>query len=297
MLVWRERQAKKSCFFWNYRSFRIVDVRDKVALVTGAGARIGRAMALSLARTRGMRVAVHCRDSMQGAEGVAAEIRSIGGDARVFQADLSRRAEAEGLVSRVAGSFGDVVSVLVNNASVFERDEWDSVSEDMWARHMSVNLEAAYVLSRCLAEGIREGSESAEKSAKKSGGEAGGVVKGVIVNMLDQRVLRLTPHYVSYSVSKFGLFGLTQILAMAMAPKVRVVGLGLGQVLGQVLAEEGKKGGEGEEEMFLRRVRSTLIGEVVGLEDVCGVLGMVLENDSLTGQTIAVDGGQHLGGR
>ena len=272
-----------------------MDVRGKVALITGAGARIGRAMALSLARTRGMRVAVHCRDSIQGAEEVAAEVRSIGGDARVFQADLSRRTDAEGLVARVAGSFGDVVSVLVNNASVFERDEWDSVSEDMWARHMSVNLEAAYVLSRCLGEGLIEGSESVKESSGEAGGNSGGVVKGVIVNMLDQRVLRLTPHYVSYSVSKFGLFGLTQILAMAMAPQVRVVGLGLGQVLaGERKKEEGE---EGDEEMFLRRVRSTPIGRVVGLEDVCGVLGMVLENDSLTGQTIAVDGGQHLGGR
>ena len=274
-----------------------MEVRGRVALVTGAGARIGRAMALYLARERGMRVAVHCRDSTQGAEAAVAEIVSLGGEACVFRADLSRREDSQALVSRVSEHFCDVVSVLVNNASVFERDEWDSVSGSQWSRHMSVNLEAAYVLSRSLGEGLQERE-----------------AKGVIVNMLDQRVLRLTPHYVSYSVSKFGLFGLTQILAQAMAPRVRVVGLGLGQVLAgkQEETQEGEKAGEragkqegerageegreeGEEDSFLRRVRSTPMGEAVSLGDVCGVLGLVLENDSLTGQTIAVDGGQHLG--
>ena len=243
---------------------------------------------------------------MRGAEEVVATVRSKGGDARVFRADLSKREETAGLISRVSEDFGDVVSVLVNNASVFERDEWDSVSEDVWSRHLSVNLEAAYVLSRRLGEGLRGGCESGDLSGGQSRNVmAGEVVSGVIVNMLDQRVLRLTPHYVSYSVSKFGLFGLTQILAMAMSPSVRVVGLGLGQVL----AGAGKRGegggereeGEGGEEKregeasFLRRVRSTPMGRAVGLEDICGVLGMILENDSLTGQTIAVDGGQHLG--
>ena len=206
-----------------------MEVRGRVALVTGAGARIGRAMALYLARERGMRVAVHCRDSTQGAEAAVAEIVSLGGEACVFRADLSRREDSQALVSRVSEHFCDVVSVLVNNASVFERDEWDSVSGSQWSRHMSVNLEAAYVLSRSLGEGLQERE-----------------AKGVIVNMLDQRVLRLTPHYVSYSVSKFGLFGLTQILAQAMAPRVRVVGLGLGQVLAgkQEETQEGEKAGE-----------------------------------------------------
>ena len=278
-----------------------MDVRGRVALVTGAGARIGRAMALFLAEKRGMRVAVHCRASMRGAEEVVATVRSKGGDARVFRADLSKREESEGLISRVSEDFGDVVSVLVNNASVFERDEWDSVSEDVWSRHLSVNLEAAYVLSRRLGEGLRGGCESGDGDVA-----AGGVVSGVIVNMLDQRVLRLTPHYVSYSVSKFGLFGLTQILALAMSPSVRVVGLGLGQVLAgagkrgegggeREEGEEGEEKREEEEASFLRRVRSTPMGRAVSLEDICGVLGMILENDSLTGQTIAVDGGQHLG--
>ena len=220
-----------------------MDVRGRVALVTGAGARIGRAMALYLARERGMRVAVHCRDSTQGAEAAVAEIVSLGGEACVFRADLSRREDSEALVSRVSEHFCDVVSVLVNNASVFERDEWDSVSGSQWSRHMSVNLEAAYVLSRSLGEELRKEMAKRGGAAK---GEKKGVVEGVIVNMLDQRVLRLTPHYVSYSVSKFGLFGLTQILAQAMAPRVRVVGLGLGQVLAgkQEETQEGEKAGE-----------------------------------------------------
>ena len=312
----RGSSIKFAVFCKNFRSFRIVEVRGRVALVTGAGARIGRAMALYLARERGMRVAVHCRDSTQGAEAAVAEIVSLGGEACVFRADLSMREDSEALVSRVSEHFCDVVSVLVNNASVFERDEWDSVSGSQWSRHMSVNLEAAYVLSRSLGEELRK--EMAKRGGAAKGGvakrEKKGVVEGVIVNMLDQRVLRLTPHYVSYSVSKFGLFGLTQILAQAMAPRVRVVGLGLGQVLAgkQEETQEGEKAGEragkqeerqegeggseeGEEDSFLRRVRSTPMGEAVSLGDVCGVLGLVLENDSLTGQTIAVDGGQHLG--
>ena len=268
-----------------------MDVRGRVALVTGAGARIGRAMALYLAKERGMRVAVHCRESLGGAEEVVAAVRSNGGDARVFRADLSKREDSEGLVSRVSEDFGDVVSVLVNNASVFERDEWDSVSDVSWSRHLSVNLEAAYALSRGLGEGLRVGCESG------GGGDVEGAVEGVIVNMLDQRVFRLTAHYVSYSVSKFGLFGLTQILAQAMSPSVRVVGIGLGQVLAGTRGgeEEGGEEKREDEASFLRRARSSPMGRAVGLEDICGVLGMILENDSLTGQTIALDGGQHLG--
>ena len=248
------------------------------ALVTGAGVRVGSAIARFLGE-RGYRVAVHYRNSAENAEEVVEKIRSQGKSlaaASAFRADLADRREASELVARVAkwageaAGGGEAVSLLVNNASVFERDEWDSVTHDSWDRHFAVNLEAPYILSRCVGEGLL-GAKGA---------------RGVIVNMIDQRVLNLTPHFVSYSVSKYGLLGLTRMMALALAPQVRVVGIGLGQVLASAQQSEAE---------FNRKAEATPMGEAVSLEDVCRTMGYILDSKSVTGQMLALDGGEHLG--
>ncbi len=244
------------------------------ALVTGAGVRVGRAIACFLGERR-YRVAVHYRNSAESAEEVVEKIRSKAKNseaASAFHANLADRREAGELVMRVSRWTGEAVSLLVNNASVFERDEWNSVTHDGWDRHLAVNLEAPYILSRCVGEGLAGVNDA----------------RGVIVNMIDQRVLNLTPHFVSYSVSKYGLLGLTRMLALALAPQVRVVGIGLGQVLASTQQSEAE---------FSRKAEATPMGEAVSLEDVCRTLGYILDSKSVTGQMLALDGGEHLGWR
>ena len=258
------------------------------ALVTGAGVRVGRAIASSLG-ARGYRVAVHYRNSAESAEEVVGKIRcerkNIGA-ASAFRADLADRREVGELVMRVSKWAGEAVSLLVNNASVFERDEWDSVTPDRWDRHLAVNLEAPYILSRCVGEGLCKGLGLGNGLVgAKAGAKVG---RGVIVNMIDQRVLNLTPHFVSYSVSKYGLLGLTRMLALALAPQVRVVGIGLGQVLASAQQSEAE---------FIGKAEATPMGEAVSLEDVCRTLNYILDSKSVTGQMLALDGGEHLGWR
>lgn len=252
------------------------------ALVTGAGLRVGRALACYLG-ARGYRVAVHYRSSRTAAQEVVsllcandmANYSRVDYSAAAFSADLSRERETRELIDRVVAWSGEPVSLLVNNASIFERDEWDSVTPERWHQHLAVNLEAPYILARCVGEGLLHASDGVGRD-----------LSGVIVNMIDQRVLNLTPHFVSYSVSKYGLLGLTRVLALALAPRVRVVGIGLGQTLASAKQSDSD---------FMRKASSTPLGEAVSLEDVCCTLGYILDSRSLTGQMIALDGGEHLG--
>lgn len=182
-----------------------------VALVTGAGVRIGRAIALYLAR-RGHAVAVHCNRSRDDAEAVVAEIAASGGEATVVIADLADHAAVTGLVEQARQALGPL-QVLVNNASLFEYDHVETATGESWDRHLDINLKAPFFLSQAFAAGLPEDKQ------------------GAIVNIIDMRVWRLTPHFASYTVAKAGLWTLTQTLAMALAPRVRVNAIGPGPVL------------------------------------------------------------------
>ena len=192
-------------------AFPLPPALPRVALVTGGAVRLGRAMVLALSGA-GFAVAIHCHRSRAEAEALAQEIQHAGGAAAVVQADLTDESAVQALLPAAVAALGPV-GVLVNNASTFERDEWDDADRASWDRHLEPNLRAPFVLMQALARGLPEGAE------------------GAVVNLLDQRVWSLTPHFVSYTVSKAALWALTQQMALALAPRIRVNAIGPGPAL------------------------------------------------------------------
>jgi NAD(P)-dependent dehydrogenase (short-subunit alcohol dehydrogenase family) len=246
------------------------------ALVTGAGKRIGRALALDLAR-RGHDVAVHYAGSSEAAEETAAEIRAMGRKAVTLRADLTREDEMQALLPAAAKALGGPVRVLVNNASIFERDEIGDVTRESWDRHMESNLRAPFVLVQAMAaQGLRAEPDAA--------GEP--VAAGLVINLIDQRVRKLTPDFTSYTLSKAALWTLTQTAAQALAPDIRVNAIGPGPTL---------QGPRQSPEDFAAQRAATVLGRGVSPEDIAAALGYFLEANGVTGQLLCVDGGQHLG--
>lgn len=236
-----------------------------VALVTGGARRLGRAISRALA-TAGFKVAIHCRRSRDEAEGLAGEIARSGGQAAVLEADLTDEAEVAALVGHAEKALGPV-GVLVNNASTFERDEWHDASRASWDRHLEPNLRAPFVLTQHMAAALP------------------GTAEGLVINMLDQRVWSLTPHFVSYTVSKTALWALTQQLALALAPRIRVNAIGPGPALPSPRQTEAQ---------FARQCASVPLRHGTSPEEVGRAVLAILSLPSMTGQMIALDGGQHL---
>ena len=238
----------------------------KAALVTGAGQRIGRACALALAEAR-FAVAVHYHASGTAAETVAATIRETGGKAVAIEADLIDENAVAALLPRAAEMLGPI-GVLVNNASVFEGDTVTSATRDSWDRHLAVNLRAPFILMQEFARALPED------------------VGGLIVNLLDERVWNLTPYFVSYTLSKAGLWTLTQTMALALAPRIRVNGIGPGPTLPSPRQSH---------EQFLQQSRSMPLRRGTAPAEIAAALRFLLAAPAMTGQMLALDGGQHLG--
>lgn len=245
------------------------------ALVTGAGKRLGRAMALYLAG-RGHDVAVHYASSAAEADAVVAEIRATGRRAQAFQADLLDEAQVQALIPAVTAALGPL-TVLINNASIFEYDRIDTATRESWDRHIESNLRAPYVLTQAFAR-------QCPPAATDAAGEP--VAQGLIVNMIDQRILKLTPEFSTYTIAKMGLWALTQTAAQGLAPHVRVNGIGPGPTL---------KGARQTEDHFARQRAATVLKRGANPQDITAALGFFLDSPGITGQFIAVDGGQHLG--
>lgn len=239
----------------------------RAALVTGAGRRIGRAIALDLAGA-GWAVGVHHRPG-NGAEaqGVVAEITAAGGQAVALSADLAREADVEALVPAAVRALGPL-GLLVNNASVFEEDDAASATRASWDRHIETNLRAPLVLTQAFAKSLPAGS------------------RGQVINILDQRVLNLTPHFLSYTVSKSALWTLTRTLALALAPSIRVNGIGPGPVLPNPRQSEAS---------FAEQWQDVPLQRPVPLADICAAVRFLIDAESATGQIIVLDGGEHLG--
>jgi NAD(P)-dependent dehydrogenase (short-subunit alcohol dehydrogenase family) len=237
----------------------------RAALVTGGAKRLGRAIALALAGA-GFDVAVHCHASTTEAEDTCEHIRRLGRRACLLVADLADEAAVARLMPEATASLGGL-GVLVNNASAFERDEWDSVTRESWDAHMGPNLRAPFVLMQAFARTLPERAE------------------GAVVNMLDQRVWSLTPHFVSYTVAKAGLWALTQSMALALAPRIRVNGIGPGPAL-----PSPRQTGE----QFARQSASVPLGHGTSAEEVARAVLAILALPAMTGQMVALDGGQHL---
>ena len=244
------------------------------ALVTGGARRLGRAMVLELAR-RGHDVAVHYDRSADDAQATAAEARKHGVRAMVFQADLLDADAVAGLVGRVTEAMGPL-SVLVNNASIFEYDTLASANAQSWDRAIGSNLRAPMFLMQAFAA-------QAGKGARDEAGEP--IASANIINLIDQRVLKLTPGFCSYTLAKFGLWGLTQTAAQFLAPDIRVNAIGPGPTM---------KGARQSEEHFATQRAAVLLQRGADDGEIARCMGFILDSPSMTGQLICMDGGQHL---
>lgn len=238
----------------------------QTALVTGGAKRIGAEIVKILAK-RGFAIAVHYHQSKNAVEHILEALKKKGVPAQAIQADLTDRAQFRHLFDALDPDFPPL-TVLVNNASIFERDEWDTVDEKIWDAHMRTNLEAPYWLSRAMAERLPKHQE------------------GVIINMIDQRVWNLTPHFVSYSLAKSALLSLTKILALALAPTIRVNGIGPGPTLPSPRQSK---------QQFETQWKMLPLSRQVSSKDICRAVEFILDTKTLTGQMLAVDSGQHLG--
>ena len=235
------------------------------ALITGAARRIGREIAIALAE-RGWTVGIHYGSSSEAAESLCAELRESGADAYTVRADLRDDADVSNLITE-AGARAPL-TCLVNNASVFERDDLDTVTRESWDTHLDVNLWAPLRLSQAFAGALPADAD------------------GNIVNIVDQRVQNLPPGFLSYTVSKTALWTLTQSLALSLAPRIRVNAIGPGPTLPSPRQSE---------DQFARQAARMPLGRGAPVAEIADGVCYILSATSMTGQLICLDGGQHLG--
>ncbi|MGH6990432.1 MAG: SDR family oxidoreductase, partial [Stellaceae bacterium] len=235
-------------------------------IVTGASRGLGRAIALALAQD-GWAVAVHYGESRIEAENLVEEIAALGGKAVALQADLAREGEVVPLIGRAVSALGPL-GCLVNNASLFENDLALDVTRESWDRHIETNLRAPFVLAQEFARQLPDDKF------------------GAIVNLLDERVWNLTPYFFSYTLSKSALWTVTQTLALALAPRIRVNGIGPGPALPSPRQSEAQ---------FRRQESLMPLMHGTTPEEIAAAVRFILAAPALTGQMIALDGGQHLG--
>ena len=232
-------------------------------------------MALELA-TQGYDVAVHYASSDTDAMAVVAEITAMGRTAKALQADLTAESDMQSLIPRAVEALGGPLTVLVNNASVFEYDNLTTADRTSWDRHIESNLRAPFVLTQGFAAQAPEAQIDAN-------GEP--VAQSLVVNMLDQRIRKLTPEFMSYTIAKMGLWAFTRTAAQRLAPAIRVNAIGPGPTL---------RGGRQSEDHFARQRAATVLERGSDPEDICAALAYLLRAKAVTGQVICVDGGQHL---
>ena len=245
------------------------------ALITGGAKRLGREMALYVA-ARGYDVAVHYASSQAAADEVVAEIQAVGCKAKALPADLLIEAEVQELLPAAAAALGGPITCLINNASIFEYDTLETATRTSWDRHIESNLRAPFVLSQAFAAQLPKAQMDANNEP---------LAQGLIVNMIDQRVRKLTPEFASYTIAKMGLWALTQTAAQALAPHVRVNAIGPGPTL---------QGARQTLEHFQKQRENTVLTRGANPSDITAALGYFIDAPAITGQLLCVDGGQHL---
>jgi NAD(P)-dependent dehydrogenase (short-subunit alcohol dehydrogenase family) len=237
----------------------------RVVLITGAARRLGRTLALDFA-AQGYAVGVHCHGSVEEAAAVAAAVRARGGRSVVLPADLADADAVARLLPACAAALGSV-TCLVNNASVFIYDELTRLDVAQWDRHHAVNLRAPVLLTQALAAQLPDGAQ------------------GDVINIIDQRVWKPTPHFFSYAASKAGLWAVTQTMAQALAPRLRVNAIGPGPMLQSVHQASAD---------FAAQVAAVPLQRGTSPEEVAAAVRFLLASPAMTGQMLALDGGQHL---
>jgi NAD(P)-dependent dehydrogenase (short-subunit alcohol dehydrogenase family) len=234
-------------------------------LITGAAQRIGRALALAFAAD-GWQVGLHCRSSRGEAQTLAVEIAARGGAAAVLEADLADAEAVAGLVPACVAALG-VPTCLINNASTFVYDTVASLDARVWDMQLAVNVRAPVFLAKAFAAALPAGGS------------------GNVINIVDQRVWKPTPNFFSYAASKMALWSVTRTLAQALAPRVRVNAIGPGPVL---------KSAHQTDEEFRRQCEATILGRGTTPDEIASAIRYILAAPAMTGQMIALDGGQHL---
>lgn len=242
----------------------MVDTATTV-LVTGGAKRIGRAIVEDLV-AHGFALAIHANGSLEEAEALAGTIVAGGGRAAAIRADLTDAHAADGLVAAAQAVLGPV-SLLVNNASIFEDDSVLDFDEAVWDRHFAIHVKAPAILARSFAAALPRGAE------------------GLIVNIVDQRVLRPTPSYFSYALSKSSLWAATQTMALALAPRIRVNAIGPGPTLKNMRQDDAD---------FQAQLDGLVLRRGPQLDEFGATIRYLWQARSVTGQMIALDGGQHL---
>ena len=237
----------------------------KNVLVTGAAKRLGRAIALDLA-SHGWNVVIHYNGSEEDADSAAQAVRAFGSEASTLKCDLSKEAETATLVDRAVKELGPLTA-LINSASLFENDDWQTATRKTWDEHIEINLRAPLLLSQLFGKQLPAGT------------------RGNIINIIDQRVLKPTPQFLSYSISKAGLYWLTTTLAQGMGPDIRVNAVGPGPTL---------KNPRQSDVDFNRQRDATILKHGADPADICAAVRYLLDAEAVTGQMLAVDGGQHL---
>jgi NAD(P)-dependent dehydrogenase (short-subunit alcohol dehydrogenase family) len=240
----------------------------RTVLVTGAGRRLGRVIALDFA-CRGWRVGVHYHASAAEARALVTQIDHMGGTAAALEADLARLEAIFPLLASCAARLGPP-TCLVNNAACFDWDSIRTLNQESWQSHLDVNLRAPVFLTQAFAQGLPEGA------------------MGNVINVIDQKVLRLDPEFFSYTIAKSALWTATRTLAQALAPRIRVNAIAPGPVLPSHAQSEAA---------FEREARATPLQHAVSAEDVTAAIRFLIGTPSVTGQMIALDSGQHLAWR
>lgn len=236
-----------------------------VTLITGGAKRIGGHIAQDLA-SRGYPVIIHCNNSEAPAQELAQRICQAGGRAAVVKADLSDNVQVSELINQAQQHFG-AIRLLVNNASLFEDDRIGSLSHDLWDRHFAIHLKAPVFLAQAMAEALPQEQQ------------------GLIVNITDQRVWKLNPQFLSYTLSKTALWTATRTLAQALAPSIRVNAI----APGPTLPSERQNADD-----FEKQVDAVLLKKAPLLDEFANTIDYLWKTRSVTGQMIALDGGQHL---
>ncbi len=251
---------------------------NRAVLITGAAHRVGKAIALYLAEHK-WDVGIHYKGSKQAAEHVAQQAREFGAQVKTYQADLLDPDQATRLIVDFTndfanapatdfGSSGSAIErelLLVNSASIYERDRLENLKVDDWHRHLDLNTLAPVLLTK-------EFTRDAQ-------------AKRCVINILDQKVTNLTPDYLSYTVSKYALYGITKMLAMELAPNCRINGIALGLVL---------RSGDQSEEQFQVEFTNTPLNKGPVVEEICKLISLIAQTRSMTGQIITIDGGRHM---